>query len=154
CGALPRRLHRDASGGSQRRDLELATAAEAGHPRADADRQRSRAQVGSGTVRKLWNIPGGIHPPEHKAQSLQKPLGELPLPPQLIRPVSKSRGAPEEAVVSVGDKVPKGQLSAVGSKTISANVHASTSGSIAAIEERPLPHPSGLNGLCIVLNAD
>ena len=29
---------------------------------------------------KIREIPGGIHPPEHKAQSLRLPLGSVPLP--------------------------------------------------------------------------
>ncbi|MGQ9425952.1 electron transport complex subunit RsxC [Gilvimarinus sp. F26214L] len=105
-------------------------------------------------MRKIWDIPGGIHPPGHKDQSLALPLAELPLPAQLVLPVSQHLGAPAEPVVAVGDRVLKGQLIAEGKQAISANVHASTSGTVAAIEERPLPHPSGLNGMCIVLDAD
>jgi electron transport complex protein RnfC len=37
---------------------------------------------------------------------------------------------------------------------ISSPVHASTSGVITAIEERPVAHPSGLNAECIVLESD
>lgn len=105
-------------------------------------------------MRKLWNIPGGIHPPQRKEQSLAQPLTTLPLAEQFILPVSQHLGSPARPVVSVGESVLRGQLIAVGQDSISANVHASTSGIISAIEERPLPHPSGLAGLCIVLEAD
>ncbi|MEX1033512.1 MAG: electron transport complex subunit RsxC [Cellvibrionaceae bacterium] len=105
-------------------------------------------------MRKLWDIPGGIHPPEHKEQSLGRSLIDLPLPPIIVLPVSQHLGAPAEPIVAVGDKVLKGQLIASGNETISANVHASTSGIVIAIEERPLPHPSGMNGLCIVIEPD
>lgn len=105
-------------------------------------------------MRKLWDIPGGIHPPEHKAQSLGQPLHTLPLPDELILPVSQHLGSPAQPIVNVGDRVLRGQLIAEGRDSISANVHASTSGTIVAIEDRPLPHPSGLDGLCIVLKPD
>lgn len=105
-------------------------------------------------MRKLWDIPGGIHPPEHKAQSLGQPLATLPLPDELVLPVSQHLGSPAQPVVNVGDAVRRGQLIAEGRDSISANVHASTSGIIVAIEDRPLPHPSGLDGLCIVLKPD
>lgn len=105
-------------------------------------------------MRKIWDIPGGIHPPEHKTQSLERGLGELPLPPAIVLPVSQHLGAPAEPIVAVGEKVLKGQLIATGNEMISANVHASTSGTVTAIEDRPLPHPSGMGGLCIVLKPD
>ncbi len=105
-------------------------------------------------MRKIWDIPGGVHPPEHKTQSLSKPLFELGLPPEIILPVSQHIGAPATPVVSVGEKVLKGQLIAEGKEFISANVHASTSGTIKAIEDRPLPHASGFNGLCLVIEPD
>ncbi|WP_081822792.1 electron transport complex subunit RsxC, partial [Hydrogenovibrio marinus] len=56
--------------------------------------------------------------------------------------------------VQVGDKVLKNQCLAESKKGLSAPVHAPTSGEIIAIENRTLPHPSGLTGLCIVLKPD
>jgi Na+-translocating ferredoxin:NAD+ oxidoreductase RnfC subunit len=38
---------------------------------------------GTNSLIKIWEIPGGIHPPENKAQSMQLPLGKLPIPAQL-----------------------------------------------------------------------
>ncbi|MGH1469641.1 MAG: electron transport complex subunit RsxC [Cellvibrionaceae bacterium] len=105
-------------------------------------------------MRKIWETPGGVHPPEHKEQSLAKPLFELGLPPEIILPVSQHLGAPAVPAVSVGEKVLRGQLVAEGKEFVSANVHASTSGTIKAIEDRPLPHASGFNGLCIVIEPD
>lgn len=35
-----------------------------------------------------------------------------------------------------------------------ASVHAPTSGTITAIEPRTMPHPSGLQDMCVVLAAD
>ncbi|MGI1678577.1 MAG: electron transport complex subunit RsxC [Cellvibrionaceae bacterium] len=105
-------------------------------------------------MRKIWDTPGGVHPPEHKAQSLAKPLFELGLPSEIILPVSQHIGAPAIPIVAVGEKVLRGQLVAEGKEFVSANVHASTSGTIKAIEDRPLPHASGFSGLCVVIEPD
>ncbi len=103
---------------------------------------------------KVWEIPGGIHPPENKTQSMQLPLGSLPIPPQLIIPLNQHIGAPAKPIVQVGDKVLAGQLIAAADGTFSANVHASSSGTVSAIENFVLPHPSGMSGECIVIDTD
>lgn len=103
---------------------------------------------------KVWELPGGIHPPQNKAQSMQLPLGSLPIPPQLIIPLNQHIGAPAKPIVQVGDKVLAGQLIAAADGTFSANVHASSSGTVSAIELFPLPHPSGMSGECIVIDTD
>ena len=103
---------------------------------------------------KVWEIPGGIHPPENKTQSMQLPLGSLPIPPQLIIPLNQHIGAPAKPIVQVGDRVLAGQLIAAADGTFSANVHASSSGTVSAIENFMLPHPSGMSGECIVIDTD
>jgi len=105
-------------------------------------------------VRKLWDIPGGVHPPENKKQSTALPIADLPLPPSIVLPISQHIGAPAEPIVNIGDHVLKGQCVASSEKPLSAKIHASTSGTVTAIEERPLPHASGLSGLCIVIDSD
>ncbi|TQV84731.1 electron transport complex subunit RsxC [Exilibacterium tricleocarpae] len=105
-------------------------------------------------MRKTWDIPGGVHPPENKSQSLQQPLGEVGLPAELVLPLNQHIGAAAEPVVAVGDHVLAGQQIAAAIGLVSAPVHASTSGHIVAIEERPIPHPSGMQDLCIVLRPD
>lgn len=103
---------------------------------------------------KVWDIPGGIHPPENKDQSTQLPLGSIPIPPQLVIPLNQHIGAPAKPLVSVGDKVLAGQLIAAADGTFSANVHASSSGVVSAITQAVLPHPSGLVGDVIVIDTD
>lgn len=105
-------------------------------------------------MRKLWDIPGGVHPPENKKQSTALPIADLPIPPSIVLPISQHIGAPAEPIVKVGDHVLKGQCVASSEKSLSAKIHASTSGDVTAIEERPLPHTSGLSGLCIVIESD
>lgn len=103
---------------------------------------------------KIFEFPGGIHPPENKVQSMQLPLGNLPIPSQLIIPLNQHIGAPAKAIVNVGDKVLAGQLIAIANGTFSANIHASSSGIISAIGNFILPHPSGMSGECITITTD
>ena len=56
--------------------------------------------------------------------------------------------------VSIGDKVLKGQLLAEAEGAVSAAIHATTSGTISAIEEAIIPHPSGLPDCCITITPD
>ncbi len=103
---------------------------------------------------KLWDFPGGIHPPENKSQSTQLPLGDLPIPPQLIIPLNQHLGTPAKPVVQVGDKVLAGQLIAEADGTFSVNVHASSSGQVLSIDKFVLPHPSGMHGESIQIKTD
>lgn len=103
---------------------------------------------------KLWELPGGIHPPENKQQSLQLPLGQVPIPPQLFIPLSQHIGSPAKPIVNLGERVLTGELIAVADGVFSANVHASSSGIISAITSHVLPHPSGMSGDVIVIDTD
>ena len=103
---------------------------------------------------KVWDIPGGIHPEENKTQSMELPLAEITVPTELVFPVSQHLGAPATPIVNVGDTVLAGTKIAEAVGSMSVPVHASTSGKIVAIEERTLPHSSGMSGLCIVLASD
>ncbi|WP_461536263.1 electron transport complex subunit RsxC [Spongorhabdus nitratireducens] len=104
--------------------------------------------------RQIHAFPGGVHPPENKDQSSHNPIALPPLPAELTLPLNQHSGAPAKPVVSVGDKVLKGQLLAKANGFVSAPVHAPTSGTITAIEVCPVPHPSGLEEPCIILQSD
>jgi Na+-translocating ferredoxin:NAD+ oxidoreductase subunit C len=106
------------------------------------------------SIIKLWELPGGIHPPENKRQSMQLPLEQMPIPVQLFIPLNQHIGAPAKSIVDVGQQVLKGQLIAAADGTFSANVHASSSGIVSAIELHVLAHPSGMSGDVIVINTD
>lgn len=103
---------------------------------------------------QVWDIPGGIHPAEHKELSNQLPIQPAPLPARLILPLSQHLGAPAEPCVSVGERVLKGQLLATANGLVSVPVHAPTSGTISAIGPQPFPHVSGLPAPAIVLDSD
>ncbi|BFM51363.1 electron transport complex subunit RsxC [Marinomonas sp. THO17] len=102
----------------------------------------------------IFSFHGGIHPPENKAQSLQLPLGRPSLPKELILPLGQHIGQSSRPLVKVGDKVLKGQTIAINNGFLSSFLHAPTSGTITAIEERLIAHPSGLSDLCIILQPD
>ena len=103
---------------------------------------------------KLFDFPGGVHPPQNKLQSKPGKVFELPLPQRLLVPLSQHIGAPAQPIVAVGERVYKGQLIAQAKGIISASVHATSSGTISAIGSFPVAHTSGLEALCIELQTD
>jgi electron transport complex protein RnfC len=108
----------------------------------------------SANLIKVYNIPGGIHPPENKTQSMELPLAEVSLSSELVFPLSQHMGTPAIPIIHVGQKVLAGQKIADAVGALSVPVHASTSGTISAVEDRVLPHSSGMTGPCIVLASD
>jgi electron transport complex protein RnfC len=105
-------------------------------------------------VRKTWDFHGGVHPPENKRLSLHEPIRQAGVPPQLVIPLSQHIGAPAEPNVTIGQPVLKGQVIAEAQGFISVPKHASSSGVVSAIEERPIAHPSGLPAPCVVIDTD
>ncbi len=103
---------------------------------------------------KLWSFHGGLKLSGHKSLSNQQPITSAKTAKQLIIPLTQHIGQAAELQVRVGDKVLKGQLLAHAQGVISAPVHASASGIITAIDEYPVPHPSGLSALCVVIDTD
>jgi len=101
-----------------------------------------------------WRFHGGLHLDDHKAESNAAPVRELPLPARLVLPMQQHIGQPAEPVVQVGDTVGKGQMIAHAVDYVSATVHAPTSGRVVEIGPRAVPHPSGLQDLCIVIEPD
>ena len=101
-----------------------------------------------------FSFHGGVHPPENKRQSTGLAIQTAPLAEQLIVPLSQHIGAPSDVVVSVGQRVLKGQVIAEAAGRISVNVHAPSSGEIVAVENRSVPHNSGMQAPCIVIKTD
>lgn len=102
----------------------------------------------------IFNFHGGVHPPGNKKQSTQLPVGELPLPEKLVLPLRQHIGNIPKVNVAIGEHVLKGQLIAEAEGTVSAAIHAPTSGTITAIEDGIIPHPSGLPDRCITIAPD
>jgi len=102
----------------------------------------------------LFQVRGGVKLSYRKELSSESAIVRMPVPKRLLIPLQQHVGSPAEPVVEVGQWVGKGQLIGRGGRGISANVHASTSGTVAAIEDRVAPHPSGLTQLTVVIEAD
>ena len=95
-----------------------------------------------------------MHPLEHKAESNTRPIAKLGTPKTLVLPLRQHVGHLPKVLVKVGDRVLKGQLLAEAEGTVSAAIHAPTSGTVTAIDEQVIPHPSGLPDTCITLSCD
>ncbi|MHB1091474.1 electron transport complex subunit RsxC [Thiobacillus sp.] len=104
--------------------------------------------------RELSRFKGGMHLPEHKAESTARPIHAAPLPKKLVIPLRQHIGNPAKPVVEVGERVLKGQMVAAADGYISTAVHASSSGIVVAIDLQPVPHISGLPDQCITIETD
>ncbi|MFZ5556563.1 MAG: electron transport complex subunit RsxC [Pseudomonadota bacterium] len=105
-------------------------------------------------VIRLHRFPGGLHLPEHKSASAARPVAAVPLPRELVVPLSQHIGIAARALVAAGERVLKGQPVGAPEGYVSVAVHAPTSGRVLAVEPRRVPHPSGLEGLCVVIEPD
>lgn len=103
---------------------------------------------------ELHRFPGGLELPDNKSMSNTASLRVAPLPREIVLPLAQHIGEPAKPVVVAGDRVLRGQVVAEPAGPISATLHASTSGTVIAIEERSIPHPSGLSARAIVIAAD
>ena len=80
---------------------------------------------------------GGIHPPDKKALSADKPVAETKQPRRVVVPLSQHLGAPCKPVVAVNQEVKKGELIGEPTGFVSAPVHSSVSGKVISIAEFP-----------------
>ncbi|MBK8325628.1 MAG: hypothetical protein IPL02_00565 [Moraxellaceae bacterium] len=93
-----------------------------------------------------YPLIGGVHLPDHKHESTQKPIQTLTLAPRLIIPLLQHIGEEAKPIVAMGDHVLKGQKIGEVRAFVSTPVHASTSGTIVDIGLYPVDHPSQLHG--------
>ena len=104
--------------------------------------------------RQLWKFHGGIHPPEQKFITEDKPIRTLPLPTELIIPLQQHIGQAGKLIVNVGEHVLKGQALTENNHPMAVPVHAPTSGTVTKLEQSIIAHPSGLSELCLFLAPD
>lgn len=76
---------------------------------------------------------GGVHPAENK-YTADKPIVKLAVPKQVSIPISQHIGAPAKPIVEQREKVKVGQVIATSSGFVSANIHATISGTVAKID--------------------
>ena len=86
----------------------------------------------------LGKLHGGLRLDPHKSESTSRPIIEMPVPPQLVLPISQHVGDPAQPIVGIGERVFKGQLVAEPDGGLGAPVHASSSGKVVAIEPWPV----------------
>ncbi len=103
---------------------------------------------------KLFDLRGGVHPEGRKELSVERHIRALPLPKRLFVPMQQHIGAPASPAVNVGDHVLKGQLIASAQGAVSSSIHAPTSGTITALGDHAVPHPSGLPVPTFTLESD
>ena len=94
---------------------------------------------------------GGVHPNDMKAATNEKAIEQLAPPKQVIIPMSQHFGAPCTPIVKKGDHVRIGQK--IGEfKGLGAPVHASVSGTVAAVE--PRPYSMGGDVMSVIIDND
>ncbi|NNF40617.1 MAG: electron transport complex subunit RsxC [Woeseiaceae bacterium] len=102
----------------------------------------------------LGKLHGGLRLPGHKAPATAQPISDVPLPAQLVLPITQHVGDAAQPIVGTGEQVLKGQLLASPDGALGAPVHASSSGTVVAIEPWPVSRRLGDNAPCIIIECD
>jgi electron transport complex protein RnfC len=97
-------------------------------------------------------FPGGVHPPERKELSKDRPIEPAPAPQQVVIPMAQHLGAPCQPTVEKKDTVDLGQVVGSPGGFVSSPVHATVSGTVVAVE--PRLHPSGKRMMSVVIEND
>ena len=100
----------------------------------------------------LHRLYGSVHPHDRKSATNRKAtIGLERAPEYVVLPMTMHVGAPCNPIVSKGDYVLMGQKIAEPTG-LGAPIHASVSGTVAAVE--PRPHPNGLRVMSVVIEND
>ena len=99
------------------------------------------------------DFAGGVHP-DSKKITASMPIEDCPIAPLYVIPLKQHIGEACSPLVAVGDHVLRGQKIAKSEGYVSVPIHAPTSGKIINIEERQVPHPSGMGMPSIVMESD
>lgn len=101
---------------------------------------------------QLKTFKGGIHPPERKELTENKPIEAASLPSEIKIPLHQHTGAPCDPLVERGDQVKAGQKIAESNAFISAPIHSSVSGKVKGIE--PVLSFLGTPVLSVIITPD
>jgi len=84
---------------------------------------------------------GGVHPPESKELTCDKPIRRMPFPEEVVIPLVQHIGGPSVAIVKPGDHVERGDTIAEAAGFVSVPQHASVTGTVKELVR--WPHPTG-----------
>jgi electron transport complex protein RnfC len=104
------------------------------------------------TIFNSKSFAGGVHPPESKKLTGKKAVEKLPLPPLVVVPIQQHIGSPSKPIVEKGTVVRVGDPVSEAGGFVSVPSHASISGTVTAVENRP--HPLGPEVLSVVIESD
>ena len=100
-------------------------------------------------------LTGGMRLPANKAESTARPIHRAFIPPRLIVSTRQHRGPAAKLVVERGQAVLRGETIARANSIDAADVHAPTSGTVVAIEDREVPLASAVVvEPCVVIETD
>ncbi|MEA5032999.1 MAG: electron transport complex subunit RsxC [Sphaerochaeta sp.] len=97
---------------------------------------------------------GGVHPNDKKVLSNGMAIERLPVPAELIVPLSQHLGAPATPLKQKGDTVVAGEKIGQASSFISADIHSPVHGTIADIKKVTLANSVVTEAFVIVPNAE
>lgn len=101
---------------------------------------------------KERNFRGGVHPVGGKGLAADKPIQKHVVPETVVIPLQQNQCALAEPLVAKGDQVLLGQLIGKTVQAKSAAVHASVSGEVVSVEQRP--NTNGHSVLSVVIKND
>ena len=79
------------------------------------------------------NFEHGVHPAHHKEQTENLPIQRVPFGKDYVMPLGQHIGVPAKAVVTVGERVQRGQLIAEPGGFVSTALHSPVTGTVRAI---------------------
>ena len=83
----------------------------------------------------------GVHPPDHKDATAGLPTRRMPFPEEIVLPLRQHAGAPARLLVSVGQRVERGDKVGEAQGHVSVPIHTSASGTVSSVGW--WPHPDG-----------
>lgn len=103
-------------------------------------------------IQRSFPRGGNKRLPDHKEATESQPIKSLPVPPIVVIPMLQHIGSPCEPIINVGDKVKLGQRLGETKAFVCAPIHASVSGEVIAVENRPLS--TGIKVPSVVIRND
>jgi len=102
----------------------------------------------------LYHFHGGLRLRHNKKISCETPVEKMPLATRYYVPLLQHTGREAEPLVTAGQNILKGEQLGCFRHLGSDCVHAPTSGTVTAIANHPISHPSGVEGRCVVIKPD